>query len=98
MLSQDHVRLQLLAFTHRLIALGLHTDIDLYRALCAAYDALVVGQIAVGYRALAGRVDMPAQPTAQTLHAAIEAVIAARGAVLTRCKDGSASAPSVDRL
>jgi hypothetical protein len=74
MLTQTTGGTQLLAFTHRLIALDFHADVTTYRALCDAYTRLLDAQ-AVDEVMLTRLFDTPCL-TAETLLGAIEALIA----------------------
>lgn len=90
MVSQLTNSLQVLGFTHRLIAQGINADVVLYQALCAAYAALLAGQstdalsclavdqLCAAHMALSDYVAVPTMPTPQTLQAAIEIVIKQR--------------------
>lgn len=69
--------MQLLAFTHRVIDAGLHQDVILYRALCAAYTRLLDAQTVSDETMLTRLFDRPCL-TPATLLAEIEALIVAR--------------------
>lgn len=77
MLSQTIGDVQLLAFTHRAIALGLHSDAATYRALCEAYTTLLSVQADDDLLLLARLFDTAVPPTAATLQATLEALVVA---------------------